>query len=85
MDTSLPSPTWNRVRQRWILYAQIAKNQWPDIAFDDLLATGGSRRDLCRLVAGTYGLDDAAARRAVTLWKRSLVEEDTAPPGYTAA
>ena len=85
MDTSLPSSTWNPVRQRWLLYAQSAKSQWPDVRFDDLLATGGSRSGLCQLVATTYGLDAASADRAVRLWQESLVETSVPGQGYTAA
>lgn len=85
MDTSLHTPSWNRVRQHWILYAQSAKTQWPDIRFDDLLATGGSRAALCYLVAGTYGLDTRSATHAIEVWQRGLAEWDESPSGYTAA
>ena len=85
VDTSLHTPPWNWIRKRWIVYAQTAKTQWPEIRFDDLLATDGSRSSLTRLVADTYGLDMSSAEHAVHVWHHGLSEWDGAPPGYTAA
>lgn len=85
VETILQTPTWNRLRERWIVYAQAADSQWPDIGFDALLATGGSRAALCHLVAQTYGLDPSSAEHAVSVWQHGLAGQDEASPGFTAA
>ena len=68
---------WARFQDRWLDYARSVKAQWPEISFADILATRGVSERLCRSVAETYGLADAEAERAVSIWQASQDEPAT--------
>ena len=78
-------PEWAHFQDRWLDYAQAVKAQWPEISFADILATRGVRDRLCRRVAETYGLADAEAERAVSIWQASQGEPESRPQRATTS
>ena len=69
-----PHSNWAHFQERWFDCAQRVKTQWPEISFSAILAIQGSREQLCRCVATTYGLSEGESDRAVAIWQIAQLE-----------